>query len=54
MIEAHMVGRQAYGREIWSLLTLELWHRLYIDHFDYAEAAGQGGGACRLAAVSRH
>lgn len=35
IVEDHISGRIAYGREIWILLTLELWHRMYIDRFEY-------------------
>lgn len=30
----HFTGRISRGRELWTLLTIELWHRHYIDHFD--------------------
>ena len=28
----HLEGRRDRGRELWTLLTLELWHRCWIDH----------------------
>ena len=28
----HLEGRRDRSRELWTLLTLELWHRAYIDH----------------------
>jgi asparagine synthase (glutamine-hydrolysing) len=31
LVRDHMSGRIARGREIWLLLTIELWHRMYLD-----------------------
>ena len=31
MLRSHMEGKIGYGREIWLLLTFEIWHRTYID-----------------------
>ncbi len=31
LVEDHASGRRDYRREIWTLLNLELWYRLYID-----------------------
>ncbi len=31
MVEAHAAGRRDYRREIWTLLNLELWYRIFID-----------------------
>jgi len=31
MIEEHASGQRDHGARLWSLLTLEWWHRLYID-----------------------
>ncbi|MCZ6594900.1 MAG: asparagine synthase (glutamine-hydrolyzing) [Bacteroidetes bacterium] len=36
LVENHIKGPIGYGREIWMLLTIELWHRMYIDQFEYA------------------
>ena len=30
-VEDHLAGRRDRGRELWTLLTLELWHREWID-----------------------
>ncbi|MEO5617185.1 MAG: asparagine synthase-related protein, partial [Candidatus Eisenbacteria bacterium] len=30
-VEDHLEGRRDGSRELWTLLTLELWHRAYID-----------------------
>jgi len=30
-VEDHMSGRRDRGRELWTLLTLELWHQQWID-----------------------
>jgi len=31
LFKDHLSGRASYGREIWTLVTIELWHRMYID-----------------------
>ena len=31
LVEDHVEGRRDRGRELWTLLTLELWHRSWID-----------------------
>jgi asparagine synthase (glutamine-hydrolysing) len=31
-VDDHLAGRRDRARELWTLLTLELWHRAYIDH----------------------
>ena len=30
-IDAALDGQSAYGRNLWALLSLELWHRQFID-----------------------
>jgi asparagine synthase (glutamine-hydrolysing) len=30
-VEDHVTGRRDRARELWTLLTLELWHRAWID-----------------------
>ena len=40
MIGAHLSGRQDYSLQIWSVIMVEAWHRMYID--------GHGAAACRL------
>ena len=30
-VEEHLAGRRDRGRELWTLLTLELWHQHWID-----------------------
>lgn len=37
IVEEHIAGNLNFGKEIWMLLTIELWHRLYIDKFEYEE-----------------
>lgn len=43
LIHDHHIGPIGYGREIWTLLTIELWHRMYIDRFDRVESPGLSG-----------
>lgn len=31
LLEEHMRGTRNYGYQVWSLLTLELWHRQWVD-----------------------
>ncbi len=31
LIQEHVSGRRDHGQRLWSLLTLEWWHRLFID-----------------------
>ncbi len=31
VVEDHLAGRRDHRREIWTLLNLELWYRIYID-----------------------
>lgn len=31
MVSEHVEGRRDRGRELWTLLALELWHRAYVD-----------------------
>jgi asparagine synthase (glutamine-hydrolysing) len=35
ILEDHVARRGGYGREIWTLLTMELWCRMYVDGFEY-------------------
>lgn len=37
IVDNHLTGRFGYGREIWMLLTIELWQRMYIDYFEYTD-----------------
>jgi asparagine synthase (glutamine-hydrolysing) len=30
-VDDHLAGRRDRARELWTLLTLELWHRTFID-----------------------
>jgi len=40
MLTSHMNGPVGYGRELWTLLTVELWHRMYIDTFEPVTISG--------------
>lgn len=31
LIDDHQIGKRDHGQRLWSLLTLEWWHRLFID-----------------------
>jgi asparagine synthase (glutamine-hydrolysing) len=31
LIDQHVSGRRDFGHALWTLLTLELWHRAFID-----------------------
>ena len=31
LLDEHAAGKRDHGGRLWSLLTLELWHRLFID-----------------------
>lgn len=35
LIEEHFDERTARGRELWTLMTIEVWQRLYIDSFAF-------------------
>ena len=40
MIDAHTSGRADYQNQLWSLLMLELWHRVFIDGSPVRHDAG--------------
>ncbi|HYM80067.1 MAG TPA: asparagine synthase (glutamine-hydrolyzing) [Candidatus Limnocylindria bacterium] len=59
-VEDHLQGRRDRARELWTLLTLELWHRAFIDEAPerrtpyvipprVAHPVPDGGGATTLA-----
>ena len=31
LIEQHQMGRRDFGHQPWTLLTFEVWHRIFID-----------------------
>ena len=31
LIDAHVAGKRDHAQRLWALLTLEWWHRLFID-----------------------
>ena len=31
LLEDHLAGRRDYGRQLWGLMMLELWHRELVD-----------------------
>ncbi len=35
LLDDHVAGRMDHGPRIWALLTLELWHRTYIDRQEF-------------------
>ncbi len=35
LAQQHFEGRVSRGRELWTLLTIELWQRAYLDQFAY-------------------
>jgi asparagine synthase (glutamine-hydrolysing) len=32
LIDEHQSGKRDHGHRLWALLTLEMWHRVFIDH----------------------
>lgn len=40
MIGLHLAGRQDYSLQLWSVIMVEAWHRMYVD--------GRGAADCRL------
>jgi asparagine synthase (glutamine-hydrolysing) len=47
MVADHESGRADHTRQLWTLINLELWQRLYVD----GEAVALGAGSARAAAV---
>jgi asparagine synthase (glutamine-hydrolysing) len=41
VVEDHLEGRVDRGRSIWTLLSLEIWHRLFVDDDGSEAAAGR-------------
>ncbi|MGB3940182.1 MAG: asparagine synthase (glutamine-hydrolyzing) [Candidatus Manganitrophaceae bacterium] len=37
MIRQHLEGRTDHQRQLWTLLNLELWHRIFIDGTDFKD-----------------
>jgi len=37
MLDEHVSGKVDQGYRIWTLLNLELWHRLFIDSDDVSQ-----------------
>ena len=31
LIESHLNNKNNYGRALWMLINIELWHRIFID-----------------------
>jgi asparagine synthase (glutamine-hydrolysing) len=55
LINEHQIGRRDHARELWSLLTLELWHRAFVDQkpaMSYAGAKSVSLKPMSLAAAS--
>jgi hypothetical protein len=42
MIDAHTSGRADHQTELWCLLMLEFWHRVFIDGSPVRHDAGYG------------
>jgi asparagine synthase (glutamine-hydrolysing) len=32
LLDEHQSGKRDHGHRLWALLTLEMWHRVFIDH----------------------
>jgi asparagine synthase (glutamine-hydrolysing) len=47
MVADHESGRADHTRQLWTLINLELWQRLYVD----GEAVALGSGSARAVAV---
>jgi asparagine synthase (glutamine-hydrolysing) len=47
VVEDHLAGRRDRARELWTMLTLELWHRRFVD------GAGHAAGAERVGRTER-
>ncbi|MCX5659231.1 MAG: asparagine synthase (glutamine-hydrolyzing) [Planctomycetota bacterium] len=52
VVEDHLDGRVERSRSIWSLLALEIWHRLFVDD-DGTEAASDRLRGTMLALIGR-
>jgi asparagine synthase (glutamine-hydrolysing) len=52
LVEEHASGRWDHSYRLWSLLVLELWHRMYIDHDPPREAPAVKPRVPENAAVS--
>lgn len=44
LLEEHQSGKRDHGHRLWSLLTFEMWHRVFID---------QEGAPCRLSPIEK-
>ena len=44
LVDDHLEGRVDRGRSLWTLLSLEIWHRLFVDDDGSEAAAGRLGG----------
>jgi asparagine synthase (glutamine-hydrolysing) len=43
LVDDHLDGRVDRGRSLWTLLSLEIWHRLFVDDDGSEGAAGRLG-----------
>jgi asparagine synthase (glutamine-hydrolysing) len=43
LVDDHLEGRVDRGRSLWTLLSLEIWHRLFVDDDGSEAAAGRLG-----------
>jgi asparagine synthase (glutamine-hydrolysing) len=43
LVEEHLGGKVDRGRSLWTLLSLEIWHRLFVDDDGTEAAAGRLG-----------
>lgn len=47
LVEEHLGGKVDRGRSLWTLLSLEIWHRLFVDDDGTEAAAGRLGQGLR-------
>lgn len=52
LVERHVGGVEDHSEQLWSLVNLEIWHRLFIDGQPIEEVGAMAGGAPALAAGS--
>ena len=58
LLAAHLAGKRDYSLQLWSLLTVEAWHRMFIEDgicgiTDYSLHDIRGGGNSCLNGVTK-